>query len=133
MPTKIEKFQAQRSIAQKVKADRDKAFGLDAGNNDKHSVSVRFVGLTRNSGGGFSAMNFVVEASYGYYGSSSGYDATSRELGEYLAKAIYAHRRELFDDAVTLAKAEAEVARAAARDEARDVLEVTTGDDDDGK
>lgn len=120
--SKIEKFKEAKSAADKLARDVRCALGRDDSRNDKHSVTVHFDGLHP---GDWSAMQFRVQASYGYYGSSSGYSATSTELGKYLAVAIQKHAATLLDYAVNLAAADAEEARKAAEAEAKAVLEAT--------
>jgi len=120
--TKIEQFKQAKLVAETIKRAADRALCRDDPRNDKGHMSVHFTGLAT---GDWSDMRFRVHASYGYYGSSSGYSATSKELGEYLAKAIEAHRASLLDYAVKLAAQDAEVARKAAEDEAKAVLTET--------
>jgi hypothetical protein len=120
--TKIEKFKQAKFVAEKIKRDADRALARDDPRNDKGHMSVYFTGLAP---GDWSDMQFRIHASYGYYGSSSGYSATSKELGEYLAKAIEAHRATLLEHAVKLAAQDAEAARKAAEDEAKAVLTET--------
>lgn len=120
--SKIEKFKEAKNVANQIARDVKCALGRDDSRNDKHSVSVHFDGLAP---GDWAAMQFRVQASYGYYGSSSGYSATSTELGKYLAAAIQKHAALLLDYAVKLAADDAEEARKDAEAEAKAVLEQT--------
>jgi hypothetical protein len=121
--TKIEEYKAAKRIADSIARDVACTLGRDSPRNDKHHLYVKFSHLI---GGDWSPMCFQIEAHYGYYGSSSGYSATSEELGKYLAKAIYDHRSTLLDHAAKLAAEDAEKARKAAEEEAREVLQATT-------
>lgn len=120
--SKIEEYKAAKYIAEKIKTAVTHALGRDSSSNDKHCVTVAFTGLAKAD---WSDMQFQVHASYGYYGNSSGYSATSNELGQYLAKAIQHYAATLLDHAVGLAAADAEKARKAAEDEAKAVLTET--------
>lgn len=120
--SKIKEFQMARAAAEKVARHVNYALGRDSHDNDKHLARCHYTGLANQS---FTPMGFLVELEYGYYGSSSGYSATSDDMGRYLAKAINANMTMLLDTAAKLAAADVEVARKAAEDEARAVLEVT--------
>lgn len=117
--SKIDKFKEAKFVANTIARNVQCALGRDDSRNDKHNVTVNFTGLAP---GDWSEMQFRVHASYGYYGSSSGYSATSTELGKYLATAIEKHAALLLDYAVKLAADDAEQARKAAEDEAKAVL-----------
>lgn len=120
--TKIETYKAAAAVAAGIKSTGDKILGRDSPRNDKHTFSVSFQALQNAP---FQPMQFSIDCSYGYYGSSSGYSATSESLGRYLAKAIEKHAELLLDTAVELATKDAEKARKAAEDEARSVLNET--------
>ena len=119
----IEKYKAAKQLAARIENDVWCALGRDRTDNDKHRASIYCRGLRD---GNFSAMVFDVDCSYGYHGSSSGYSATSTELAAYLATAIEARLPELLDEAVRLAKVDAEKLKQAARTEAQQVLEATS-------
>lgn len=118
--TKIENYKRLKGIAVDLAKARDHTLGLDSPNNDKHIFLVEFTGIGLRSN--WSPMLFSIEAAYGYYGSSSGYSASSKELGAYLARAISRNAKLLLDLAVSLAEADAEKARKEAETEAREVL-----------
>lgn len=120
--TRIETYKAAAAVAASIKSAADKVLGRDSPSNDKHTFSVCFQALQNAP---FAPMQFSIDCSYGYYGSSSGYSATSAPLGRYLAKAIEKHAALLLDTAVELAATDAEKARKAAEDEARSVLNET--------
>lgn len=120
--SKIEEFNKAKAIAGKVADSVAKCLGRDSPDNDKHTARASFCKVTDAP---FSPMMFSIDCSYGYYGSSSGYSATSSELGKYLAVAINSRIMELLDDAAALARADADRARVAAQEEARSVLEET--------
>jgi hypothetical protein len=117
--TKIEAYKSAKAVSDRISRDVSCALGRDDPRNDKHRVSVRFSHVMQET---WSPMCFQIEASHGYYGSSSGTSDTSKELGEYLAKAIQAHAAMLMDHAAGLAAEDAEKARKAAESEAREVL-----------
>lgn len=119
----IEKYKAAKEIAGRLELSVASALGRDRTDNDKHRVDVTFCGIKDAS---FSPMNFDIDASYGYYGSSSCTSASSKELGAYLAAAIRARLPELLDEAVRTAKENAIRMKQAARVEAQQILEATT-------
>lgn len=118
--TKIEAFKNAKHAAERIAADVRRALGRDSSSNDKHRACAKFLRLENAS---FAPMTLIVDASYGYYGNSSGYSATSEELGGYLARAINKHMTTLLDDAVKMAAEDAEKARKEAEAEARAVLQ----------
>lgn len=120
--SKIEAYKKAAALAASLKQSADHALGRDSQNNDKHTATCRFHELSKAS---FQPMNMEVSLEYGYYGSSSGYSATSEEMGKRLAKAITARMPTLLADVVAEAAKEAEAARKAAEDEARSVLAET--------
>lgn len=120
--TKIEQFKKAKAVFDQIKRAADRVLGRDEPRNDKHCFSATFTGLDN---GDWSDMRFRIHATYGYFGSSSGYSGTSEELGEYVAKAISANAAVLLDHAVKLAAADCEAARKAAEDEAKAVLQDT--------
>lgn len=122
MATKIEQFKEARRIARQLAEDRTKALGRDSSANDKHRAHVSFTSIINDR---FCPIGMNVDLSYGYYGNSSAYSATSKEMGAYLAQAMTARMPELLDAAVTLAEAAAEKARLEAEAEAREVLLAT--------
>ena len=128
--SKIDQYNEARRDASTIAEDVSKALGRDRSDNDKHSARCAFTRCAgrlegRIEGESFSPMLFRVDCSYGYYGSSSGYSATSNALGKYLAKAINERMESLLDRAVELAAVDAEKARKDAEEEARHVLAET--------
>ena len=118
--TKIEEYKEAKAVALAVARATQLCLGRDGPRNDKHSFRCTFSQMISQQ---WSPMGFQIEASYGYYGSSSGYTVTSTELGRYLARAISLHAATLIDCACKLAADDAETARKAAEDEARSVLQ----------
>lgn len=118
--TKIEAYKDAKRIAESIKSSAEYCLGRDSPSNDKHTFHCSFNGLANQT---WTPMEFTIEASYGYYGRSAGYSATSEHLGRYLAKAINAHAARLLDYAVELAAKDAEKARKDAEEEARSVLQ----------
>ncbi len=120
--SKIEEFHQALNTASRIAEAVCRSLGRDRSDNDKHTARCQFRKIENDT---WTPMLLAVDMSYGYYGSSSGYSATSKEMGEYLAKAINKHMATLLDDAAAMAKADAEKARKAAEDEAKAVLEQT--------
>jgi hypothetical protein len=120
--SKIEEFNKAKNVADRVADSVAKCLGLDRTDNDKHIARAIFCKITSDP---FSPMMLLIDCSYGYYGSSSGYSATSPELGKYLVAAINSRIKELLDDAAGLARADAHRARIAAQEEAKYVLLTT--------
>jgi hypothetical protein len=117
--SKIERFKEAKSVADRIQRSVLQCTGRDKPDNDKHRISVNFTKLVDSD---WVPMEFQIHASHGYYGSSSAYSDTSKELGSYLARAIKQKSHELFDLAASLARADAETARKEAEEEARNVL-----------
>lgn len=117
--TKLETYQAARHVATQIARSAAVTLGRDSPSNDKHTFSVRFAKILNSP---FAPMSFSIGCSYGYYGSSSGYSATSEPLGKYLARAIEQHASLLLDAAAKYAADDAEKARKEAEGEARAVL-----------
>ena len=118
--SKIEKYKDAKATAGSVALAVQHILGRDSPSNDKHTFYVRFDGLSKEM---FQPMTFSIDASYGYYGSSSGYSATSKALGHYLAMAIKDQKSALLDYAALLASNDAEAARKDAEKEAQSVLQ----------
>lgn len=94
--TKIEKYREQSKIANKIIGDLNKAQGLTTignkdPNNDKYSVGFY------NHQIWDSDIPVWFHASYGYYGSSSGYTACSPELQPYLIKALNYYKTDIIN------------------------------------
>ena len=118
--TKIEEYKKAKVVAAQIASATEHCLGRDGPRNDKHRFSCSFSHIVSQQ---WTPMCFQIEASYGYYGSSSGYTVTSEELGRYLAKAINLHAATILDCATKLAADDAEKARKAAEDEAKAVLQ----------
>lgn len=117
--SKIDAYKRAAALAGSLRKAADHALGKDSPNNDKHTATCHFHGISNAS---FRPMQMEVRLEYGYYGSSSGYSATSEEMGRRLATAITARMPALLADVLAAAEKEAEAARKAAEDEARAVL-----------
>lgn len=120
--SKIEAFKNAMVVSGRIASDIQKALGRDSKSNDKHAASCRFA---ERSSGAWSDIVLSLHLSYGYYGSSSGYSATSDELGRYFAKAVNARMSELLDECVKMAMADVEKLRKEAESEALAVLKET--------
>ena len=94
--TKIEKYREQSKVASKIIVDLNKAQGFNAignedPNNDKHTFE--FYGHQIWD----SDIPVWLHASYGYYGSSSGYSACSKELQPYLINALNHYKVDIIN------------------------------------
>lgn len=118
--SKIQNYHKAKAISERLFRDAQRALGRDSPSNDKHTARARFWKLLGES---FTPIAILIDLSYGYYGSSSGYSATSDQMGEYLARAINKNMTMLLDEAVKMAQVDAEKARKEAEEEARAVLQ----------
>lgn len=94
--SKIEKYREQSKIANKIIVDLNKAQGFNAignkdPNNDKHSIGFYKHQIWDSD------ILIWFHASYGYYGSSSGYSACSSELQPYLIKALDHYKTDIIN------------------------------------
>lgn len=92
--SKIEKYREQSNVTTKIIVNLNKAQGLNAignkdPNNDKYSIEFY------NHQIWDSDIPVWFHASYGYYGSSSGYTACSPELQPYLIKALNHYKTDI--------------------------------------
>lgn len=92
--TKIEKYREQCKIVNKITTDLNKAQGFNAvgikdTNNDKHTFEFYEHQIWDSD------ILVWLHASYGYYGSSSGYSACSPELQPYLIKALNHYKADI--------------------------------------
>ena len=90
--------------------------------NDKHRIYCKFVKLNEIY---WNEIELHLHLSHGYYGSSSGYSDTSKEMGEYVARVITSIGQMILQKAVQLAEADTEKARKDAEEEAKMVLQQT--------
>ena len=90
--SKIEEFHQALNTASRIAEAVCRSLGRDRSDNDKHTARCQFRKIENDT---WTPMLLAVDMSYGYYGSSSGYSATSKEMGEYLAKAINKHMEEI--------------------------------------
>lgn len=94
--SKIEKYREQSRVATKIIADLNKAQGFNAignkdPNNDKHTIGFYKHQIWDSD------IPVWFHASYGYYGSSSGYSACSPELQPYLIKALDHYKTDIIN------------------------------------
>lgn len=94
--TKIEKYREQSNVAAKIIVNLNHAQGLNAAgikdpNNDKHSFEFYDHHIWDSD------IPVWLHASYGYYGSSSGYSACSPELRPYLIKALNHYKVDIIN------------------------------------
>lgn len=94
--TNIEKYREQSKIANKIIVDLNKVQGFNAignkdPNNDKHTFGFYKHKIWDSD------IPVWFHASYGYYGSSSGYNACSPELQPYLIKALDHYKTDIIN------------------------------------
>ncbi len=118
--SKIEEFKRAKFTADRVKKEMLSAMGRDSPDNDKHRLTAKFL-----SADGWGA-SFFIEASYGYFGNSSGYKALGdKDVAEVFADAIAANLTRIAETAIQIASRRCEESRKAAEEEAREVLKET--------
>lgn len=125
----LEKAVEQSVITKRVCSEVRKALGqhLDGTNdtrNDKHRL---YVGPERPilANGDWSPAQLLLFASYGYYGSSSGYNAMDKDVARYLVKSINHHMPAIAETAMHYALADEKTAKEAAREMAQEILRTT--------
>lgn len=95
--SKIEKYREQSNVTAKIIANLNYAQGLNAigtqkdPNNNKHNISFNKHQIWDSD------IPVWRHASYGYYGSSSGYSACSPELQSYLIKALDHYKADIIN------------------------------------
>jgi hypothetical protein len=123
--SKIDEFNKANETYICVKRNLYNALGLDKegnkdSNNDKHSLYIRFVDIDH---GDWNNAILQLHASYGYYGSSSGYSAMNSDVAKYMAQSLKNHIKDIAMGAIELARIDAEEARKTAKYEAELVLQ----------
>jgi hypothetical protein len=103
--TLIEKYKVARVVAIRCRENATKAAGKDSPTNDKHTIRCEFIKLENST---WTPALLRLEATYGYYGRSSGYCAMSAEFGRFIAAAITERGASILARAAELAEAEAE-------------------------
>jgi cystathionine beta-lyase/cystathionine gamma-synthase len=123
--SKIDDYNNQKRITRNVKDNLYQATGYfhdgnsKNSNNDKHSIYFRYTGKHTDM---WSDAIFHLHASYGFYGSSSGYSAMNKEVAEYINKAIDKYITQIVKTAIEYAEEDQEKARKEAEDEAKQIL-----------
>jgi hypothetical protein len=126
--SKIDNYKEQVGVTNNVVSDLNLAMGYYKdgnnlnSNNDKHSLYFRYAGKHTDS---WSDAIFYLHASYGYYGSSSGYSAMDKNVARYMERAINKYVEKIAKTAIEFAKEDQEKARKEAEDEAKEVLKLT--------
>lgn len=120
--SKIELYKEADRVAKSIEQNYKQALGLDSDSNDKHDLHVSYYEKHSDN---WNDATLHLHASYGYYGSSSGYSAMDKHTARYFVKALNNRIGSILKDAVELAKKDAEKARLEAAEEAKDVLELT--------
>ncbi len=94
-------------------------------NNDKATFQFQ-AGMNRTNpkllDAAWTPAMILLELSYGYYGSSSGYSAMDELTAGYVMKACNALKGQIAEKAIALAIADLEACRLAAQDEAQSVM-----------
>lgn len=98
--------------------------------NDKHTLQFQpevdengMRDLPRLRDTTWSPAVILIEMTYGYYGSSSGYSAMDRETAKYIMRACNALVPQIADKAIELARADLDAMRQEAQEEARSVMQ----------
>jgi hypothetical protein len=118
--SKIDKYNEVKQVTTRVIDNLTKALGKDRPDNDKHLLRVDYTGKHTNNWGD---AVLHVHASYGYYGSSSGYRAMDKDVAKYLERAINTLMPQIAELAMELARKDLEAARLDARKEAEEILQ----------
>ena len=119
--SKIEKYRDQSNVTAKIIADLNKAQGLNAignkdSNNDKHSIGFYDHKIWDSD------IPVWFHASYGYYGSSSGYTACSPELQPYLIKALNHYKTDIINYIMEAVEHDKHIALLDCKEEAEKIL-----------
>ena len=119
--TKIEKYREQSNTTTKIIVNLNKAQGFNAignrdPNNDKYSVEFYDHQIWDSD------IPVYFHASYGYYGSSSGYSACSPELQPYLIKALNHYKADIVNYIMEEAKHDEHKALVDCKAEAEQIL-----------
>lgn len=119
--SKIKKYREQSNITNNIISNLKKAQGLkDDGtkdpNNDKYNIAFHKNQIWDTD------IPIWFHASYGYYGSSSGYNACSPELQPYLIKALDHYKIDIINYVIELAKQDEQKALLDCKEEAEKIL-----------
>jgi squalene cyclase len=126
--SKINDYKNQVTITKNIESELNLAMGYYKdgsqlnSTNDKHRLYIKYSG--KHTDDWCNAL-FYLHASYGFYGSSSGYSAMNKNVATYMEKAINQYIQQIAKRAIELAKEDQEKARKEAEDEAKEVLKLT--------
>lgn len=118
--SKIDEYNVIKKTGEKVKANILKALGEDRADNDKARLEIRYANEHKD----WNDAKFWLHASYGYYGSSSGYSAMDRDTARYFERAINLHIKDIAKTIFKLVDEDIKKAAQEAKEEAEAVLKV---------
>ena len=124
--SKLDKYIEQKRIYNTVKdklfhATRRDSQGNFDNRNDKAQLKVKYCGQHAQD---WNDAKLFLRASYGYYGSSSGYSAMNKHVATYMVEALNNHIEKIAGEAIELARQDMMKAKEDAREEAEEVLGV---------
>ena len=119
--TKIEKYREQSNIATKIIVNLNKAQGFNAignkdSNNDKAHIKFCKDKIWDSD------IPIWFHASYGYYGSSDGYNACPPELQPYLIKALNHYKTDIINYVMEAVEHDKHMALLDCKEEAEKIL-----------
>ena len=119
--SKIEKYREQSNITNNIISNLKKAQGLkDDGtkdpNNDKYNIDFHKNRIWDAD------IPIWFHASYGYYGSSAGYNACSPELQPYLIKALNHYKTDIINYIMEAVEHDKHIALLDCKEEAEKIL-----------
>ena len=126
--SRIEEYKNRKLIYTDVKKYLNHARGLDYNGqrdirNDKHDLHLEYTGKHTND---WNDAIFHLHGSYGYYGSSMGYSAMTKDVAHYFQRAIVEYMDNIAERAIELAKQDVESSARIAKEEAEEVLKAVT-------
>lgn len=135
--SKMDEAITQRRITEDVVGSIRAARGLDKdgvpnARNDKHRI-VFSGGINRHNqpvilNDDWSPAVIQLTMAYGYYGSSSGYNAMNKDVAHYMLRAIRKYADAIADHAIVLAQEDYVIKARDARIEAESILQSLDGD-----
>ena len=118
--TKIERYNKTKNNYENIKKNIKKTLGQDRRDNDKHTLSLERISNCADRG-----TKVILFGRYGYYGSSSSYDALDETTIDYLCAAFNQHAKLIGGTAIELAEQDMQESRLAAQEEAKEILKRT--------
>jgi hypothetical protein len=117
--SKLEEYQKAKKVAERVMENYRRSARLDSAANDKGRIECKLDHMARSD---FTPAILSFHAHHGYFGNSGCTSDMDVDTAVYVARAITERGKEIMRRAAQMAAADAEAARKAAEDEAREVL-----------